>query len=41
MAMRPTSDPIELKFDRPFIYLIVDRGSDNILFVGKSDNPQE
>ena len=41
MAMRPTSDPIELKFDRPFIYLIVDRGSENILFVGKSDNPQE
>lgn len=41
MAMRPTSDPIELKFDRPFIYLIVDKSTDNILFIGKSDNPQE
>lgn len=41
LAMRPTEKPIEVKFDRPFIYLIVDQATGNILFIGKTDNPQE
>ncbi len=41
MAARPSKEPIVLKFDRPFIYLIVDTVTDNILFIGKSGHPQE
>lgn len=41
LAMRPTSEPIEVRFDRPFLYIITDTQTDNILFIGKVGNPTE
>lgn len=40
MSSRPTK-PIEVKFNRPFIYTIVDKSSNNILFIGAINNPIE
>ena len=41
LSARPTTEPIELKFDRPFIYIITDTQTGNILFIGKVGNPTE
>ena len=35
------SDPIKVMVDRPFIFLIRDRATDAILFVGRVENPGE
>lgn len=41
MSLQP-QQPREVKLDRPFIYMIAERGNDgNILFVGKSGAPRE
>lgn len=41
LAARPTTEPIEVKFDRPFFYTITDTRTNNILFIGKVGNPTE
>lgn len=36
----PSEEPIDLIFDRPFIYAIYDRVSESILFLGRVMNPE-
>lgn len=40
LSARP-SQPIEVRFDRPFIYIIRDKGTEDILFIGYTDMPKE
>lgn len=37
----PTPDPIEIRFDRPFLYAIYDKPTGTILFMGRVMNPAE
>ena len=37
----PSEPPPEMRMDRPFIYVIYDKGSGSILFMGRVMNPAE
>ena len=40
-AMEYEKQPVNVYFDRPFLYMIIDRNSDIPLFMGIMDNPTE